>query len=88
MIDREALNEYDYKMIASILIHESWHLKFRDHGAGKNWGNMTEQEQKAEHSYIYNYQIAFLKKVNAPESDIYHYKILMNQLGIKLNKSK
>ena len=88
MIDREALNEFDYKMIASILIHESWHLKLWYHEGGKNWGNMTEQEQKAEHSFIFNYQIAFLQKVNAPESDIYYYKTLMNQLGIQLNKSK
>ncbi len=82
MLDREALDEFDYKMIASILLHEAWHLLLWDHGNGKNWGDMTNQEQNEEHRFIYTNQIAFLKKVNADDSYIYHYKCIMSQLGI------
>jgi len=83
IIDREALDEFNYKVTASILLHEALHLIIWDHGNGKSWGDMSLQEQKKENSYIFNYQIAFLKKVHASRSDINYFETIMNQIGIK-----
>ena len=80
MIDKDAMNEFDTKMIASIIVHESLHLMLYYHGSkGLIWHEISEVEQKAEHDYIYNYQIDFLKRIKASGNAIAHFKRIMNK---------
>lgn len=80
MIDHQALTDYDTKMIASIIIHEALHLMLYYHGPnGLIWDDLTKSEQKAEHDYIYRYQIDFLKRIKASENAIAHFKSIMNR---------
>jgi hypothetical protein len=86
MIDVDQADKNSIKNLASLIVHEALHLKMWDHGnTGKNWGTMTQQERDQEHTYIYNYQLSFLKKIKAKKSDIDYYAYLMATLGLPVH---
>lgn len=86
IIDHEAADGLSSTNIASLIVHEALHLKFWEHGgSGKIWSTMTNEERDREHTYIYNYQLDFLKKTKADQKEIDYYKLLMSQLGISVS---
>lgn len=78
MIGIEELKNSNKHYIAALLVHEALHLKIRLHDLpGRNWGNFTNQEKKAEHTQIYNYELGFMRRISAPNDDIEGLKRLM-----------
>jgi hypothetical protein len=87
MIDVDQADKKSIKNLASLIVHEALHLKRWYHSnTGKTWGTMTPQERDQEHTYIFNYQLSFLKKIGANKSDISYYVYLMASLGLPIYK--
>jgi hypothetical protein len=78
MIDVYELKNSSIQSISGLIIHEALHIKNRLHDLpGRNWGNFSYQEKLKEHVQIYNYELSFLKKINAFIEDIDGLKRLM-----------
>jgi hypothetical protein len=85
MIGIEELKNSNKHFIASLLVHEALHLKNRLHDlSGRNWGNFTNLEKKAEHTKIYNYELDFMRRILAPYDEIEGLKRLMRNEKIQI----
>ncbi len=85
VIGIEELRTSNKHYIASLLVHEALHLKNRlNEQPGRNWGNFTNQEKKAEHTQIYNYELDFMRRILTPYDDIEGLKRLMINENIKI----
>ena len=70
MLDSKALTDFTVKNIAGLVLHEALHLAYWDKGVdGKIHYSKSDADMKVEHTYIYNYQLNFLKKIRASKND-------------------
>jgi hypothetical protein len=86
IIDLETIKTFNYKNIASLIVHEALHLKIQSENNSYTYTYRSENQKLKEHAYIFNYQLDFLKRINASHNDIQYYKDIMRDLDIRIKK--
>ena len=87
LINSVQLDKWNLNKIAGVILHEALHLKFWNYGVdGKYYSYKSESDMYKEHTYIYNYQLQFLKKIHAPEKDLVPCTTTMDFLNIPITK--
>lgn len=85
MLDSKALTDFTVKNIAGLVLHEAIHLAYWDKGVdGKIHYSKSNADMKEEHTYIFNYQLNFLKKINASKNDLEFCLDIMRYLKLNI----
>lgn len=84
MLTVNLVNYSSVNEIASLILHEAMHLRYRLTIPRDSPNYSFKQREKIEHIAIYNYEILFLRKIGSPEHHIRGRKEVMRKLSIPI----
>lgn len=84
MLTLNLVNYSSVNEIASLILHEAMHLRYRLTIPRDSPNYSFKQREKIEHIAIYNYEILFLRKIGSPEHHIKGRKEVMRKLSIPI----
>lgn len=85
MLDSKGLSILSVNTLAGIVLHEAIHLHLWDRSMdGKYIYIKSDEDMDKEHAFIYQYQLDFLKKIHASQTELSFCMNIMRHLGLKV----